>query len=440
MKIIHALSWYFPQHLGGTEVYVEGLAKRQQLGGHEVAVVAPLAGLAGQKEYDFNGIRVFRFGTPLTPSKAESQGRISVRGADAFARFIDQHRPDWVHFHSFSTGLSVPELEAARSSGARTVATNHLGSLGFICQRGTLMRWGEQLCDGICKPIKCAECELQHRGLNKPAARLLARAGEIWPLAKLPGAIGTAFGMAGLIRHNMRLQERIMEAVEAFVVLNQWARDAVIANGAPREKIFLNRLGVDTSNLETKPEPQLQPTRFPVKVGYFGRITELKGVGELAAAFARLPRDLPITLEFRGPARGEADQLLLAHVKELIGHDKRVLFGEAVSPAEAAKILTRYDVLCVPSKWFENGPTVMLEALAVGTPVIGTTIGAVPEVISHGKNGWLVEPGDTKALAQALRMVASDPLRTIDEWRRHLPPTRTMDDVARDYLRLYESR
>jgi glycosyltransferase involved in cell wall biosynthesis len=79
----------------------------------------------------------------------------------------------------------------------------------------------------------------------------------------------------------------------------------------------------------------------------------------------------------------------------------------------------------------------MSEAHAVGTPVVGTKIGAMPEVISDGVNGRLVAPGDWRMLAEVLRQVALSPGSTVDCWRKALPNARRMDEIAADYLALY---
>ncbi len=100
-------------------------------------------------------------------------------------------------------------------------------------------------------------------------------------------------------------------------------------------------------------------------------------------------------------------------------------------------MLAGYDLLVVPSACFETGPMVMSEAHAVGTPVVGTRIGAMAEVITDGVNGRLVEPGDWRGLAEVLREVALDPHGQIDRWRAALPTARTMDDIAADYGALY---
>lgn len=438
MKIVHALSWYFPHHLGGTEVYVAELSQRLRKAGHDVLVAAPLAGAEAEQRYDHEGIPVYRYPTPRNPTRNECQARTGVRGAERFHRWLQRERPDWVHFHSFSTGLNVPEIKAARAAGARVLATNHLASLGFICQRGTLMRWGEYLCDGICEPIKCAECELQHRGLPKNLARITARVGNMLRIRGAPGKIGSALGMPELIRYNRDLQHKIFDLIEWFVVLNRWAADALVANGAPRDKVLLNYLGVSNLNCDAKLRIP-RAAGAPVKVGYFGRIVELKGVVELAQAFALLPSDLNIELEFRGPLDGKEAQLLVAKLQEIVRHDERVIFSPSVPPAQAPQVLARFDVLCIPSIWFENGPTVMFEAHAVGTPVLGSRIGAMAEIISDRLNGRLVAPGNVTELAAALEEIVRRPTSTIDQWRTRLPVPRTMDDIALDYLRLYQS-
>ena len=82
---------------------------------------------------------------------------------------------------------------------------------------------------------------------------------------------------------------------------------------------------------------------------------------------------------------------------------------------------------------------VALEAMAVGIPVIAASVGGAAEVLQDGVNARLVPPGDVTRLAAALTEVTSDPAGTICQWRRRLPPTRTMDDVTREYLTLYRN-
>jgi glycosyltransferase involved in cell wall biosynthesis len=87
----------------------------------------------------------------------------------------------------------------------------------------------------------------------------------------------------------------------------------------------------------------------------------------------------------------------------------------------------------------EGGPTVAIEAHAAGTPVIGTRIGGLAELVGDGVSGRLVAPDDWRALAAVLLEMAGDPAGTIDRWRAALPRPRTMDEVAAEYLTLYGS-
>jgi glycosyltransferase involved in cell wall biosynthesis len=117
--------------------------------------------------------------------------------------------------------------------------------------------------------------------------------------------------------------------------------------------------------------------------------------------------------------------------------DPRVTIGDGVEPADVVDLLRSYDVLCCPSRCLEGGPTVGLEAMAAGVPVIGASVGGVAEIVTDGLNARLVPPGDVGRLAAALVEVASDPAGTICRWSRQLPAPRTMRDVTRDYLAIY---
>ena len=91
----------------------------------------------------------------------------------------------------------------------------------------------------------------------------------------------------------------------------------------------------------------------------------------------------------------------------------------------------------MPSRCFEGGPTVVHEAFAAGTPVVGTRIGAMPELIRDRIDGRLLTPGSVSEIKEAIREIAADPAGTVDAWRRALPMPRTMDDIADDYEKLY---
>ena len=433
MTVVHAAASYFPDTLGGTEVYVAALARHAAAAGHDVTVAAPDPGGDRERTYLYDGTPVYRYPTTAAPTRAEVNDDVAVRGAERFHAYLARRQPDVVHLHTFTTALGPFEVDAARASGAAVVVTTHSSRLGWICQRGTLMRWGEALCDGLATPAKCAACVLQARGVPKPTARAL---GHVPPalsrrLGAAPGPLGTAFGMPDRIVRNLEKQAAMLGAVDRFVVLTEWARQAMLRNGAPPKTVVLNRLGA-AGTYATKPDT---PTQRPVRVGLLSRFEKIKGTHVLARAVASLPPNVEIEVEMRGP--GHENGQGMAELREILRDEPRVRFAPPVSPDKVAGVLAGYDVLCCPSLCLEGGPTVVLEAFGVGTPVVGSRIGGIAEMVTDGVTGRLVPPGDAPALAAVFAEVARDPAGTVDRWRANLPAPRTMADVSDDYLALY---
>ncbi|MBE6215070.1 MAG: glycosyltransferase family 4 protein [Bacteroidales bacterium] len=83
-----------------------------------------------------------------------------------------------------------------------------------------------------------------------------------------------------------------------------------------------------------------------------------------------------------------------------------VEYRGVLNASEVPKTLAEYDLLVLPTKWRAEGyPGVIIEAFSVGIPVISTYNGGIPEIVSHGKNGLLVPPGNTKALLDAIMLI-----------------------------------
>lgn len=439
MRIIQAVGWYYPDSLGGTEIYVSALARQLRGCGHDVIVAAPDTQIVAPRVYEHDGSDVFRYPIPAAPTREEAQGDCVVRGVDYFHRWLADAKADVVHFHTFVTGLGLPEVLAAKDAGSRVIVTTHASSLGFMCQRGTLMRQGTGLCDGVVDVGRCAACALQHRGAPAPVGTALSyippHVGAV--IGRVPGPVGTALGMTDLIVRNMRRQRAMLAAVDAFVVLTEQAAGMLLANGGPPAKIVVNRLGIhDQAGSPTSTFPA-ESRRGPVRVGYIGRFEDVKGVADLAEAIRRLPANVPIEVEFRGPAQTFAERQIRADIERMFESDRRVTVGDPIAPSDVQGVLRSYDVLCCPSRCLEGGPTVGLEALAAGIPLIAASAGGVAEVLQDGVNARLVPPGDVDRLAAALAEVAGNPDGTIARWKQRLPVPRTMREVAHDYLPLY---
>jgi glycosyltransferase involved in cell wall biosynthesis len=107
--------------------------------------------------------------------------------------------------------------------------------------------------------------------------------------------------------------------------------------------------------------------------------------------------------------------------------------------AGVPELLPELDLVALPSR-SEGLPMCLVEALAVGVPVIGSAVDGIPEVVRHGQTGLLVPPEDPGALATALAAVIADPalrVRLIDGGARHVEERYRLDGVAGRYEALF---
>jgi len=137
---------------------------------------------------------------------------------------------------------------------------------------------------------------------------------------------------------------------------------------------------------------------------YLGIIQEEKGVFDLIKAFAQIIKQFPrAKLVIAG--EGRIHELLLE--AETLGIADAVRCPGWVSGEVKQQLLTCSDALVLPS-YAEGLPMVILEAMAAGLPVISSKVGGIPDVVEHGVEGMLMEPGDVSKLAAAMRQLLSD--------------------------------
>jgi glycosyltransferase involved in cell wall biosynthesis len=138
---------------------------------------------------------------------------------------------------------------------------------------------------------------------------------------------------------------------------------------------------------------------------YAGVVTPIKGIHHLINAFSCVAQEF------------ERSQLLIIGKEENVGYaadlrrqiseldlENRVRFIGHQSQAELAVRMSEAAVLVLPST-SEGLGRVVIEAMATGTPVIGSRVGGIPELISDGVNGFLIAPGDEKTLAKKMRLL-----------------------------------
>jgi glycosyltransferase involved in cell wall biosynthesis len=170
------------------------------------------------------------------------------------------------------------------------------------------------------------------------------------------------------------------------VILSPPAREWVVSGCAREEAIELIPNGIDPAELGAIHAP----TRREHRVLYAGRLGPEKGVDDLIEAI-RIAR-VPLTIAGAGRLEADLRRRAAGLPIEFIGSRPRATLGA---------LYASHSVTCVPSI-SDPLPTVVLESLACGTPVVGTRIGGIPFMVEDGVNGLLVPPRDPVALAAAL--------------------------------------
>ena len=162
-------------------------------------------------------------------------------------------------------------------------------------------------------------------------------------------------------------------------------------------------------------------------------------MSDLIAALAALPPDLP---RWRLTFAGGGD---LPHYQEAVrkaGLAGRVAFLGWVDQARVQRLLAEADVLVLPS-YHEGLPLVILEALGAGTPVVATTVGAIPQFLRAGEDALLVTPGDRADLTDSLARLIRDPAsrqRLGDAGRATYERIFSLDAFKRNLLAIYRAR
>lgn len=191
-----------------------------------------------------------------------------------------------------------------------------------------------------------------------------------------------------------RLLKYVKNNVDLFVCPSAHLRDSALSLGfTPAE---FAPLGIDK---QFESEPSLERDGVP-KVLFVGALVEQKGIDILIDAFTHVVAKVPnaeLVVAGRGPMSGALAQQVVDG-----GIEKNVTFLGFVEHSEIAKLYREVHVLAVPSIWKEQFGLVGPEALACGTPAVGSNIGGIPEWLRDGEWGFLVPPRDSGVLAEKI--------------------------------------
>lgn len=195
-------------------------------------------------------------------------------------------------------------------------------------------------------------------------------------------------------------ETRLKKSRAQFIAVSEHVRRAAVDRGYPDSQIRTMPIGIPLEAAIVR-EPRNQFL-------HVGRLVEKKGTSTLLRSFARVvpETDWQLKIVGDGPLRKDLEAL-----SRELAIESRVDFLGAQSPESVRRLMETSGVLVVPSRTAKSGdqeglPTVILEALALGVPVLATKHAGIPEVVVDRQNGWLVDEGDEAGLAAALLEVA----------------------------------
>lgn len=188
----------------------------------------------------------------------------------------------------------------------------------------------------------------------------------------------------------------------------------LVGDAVATAKIHLNYHGLDLERFAPRRSGRpdsAAAAKAPIMLASVGRLVEKKGYGDLLAALALLPPELPWRLTHigGGPLAGS-----LAAQAERLGIAGNIDWRGRQPQSEVQEVLRHADIFVLASKIAGDGdrdglPNVLMEAQSQSVPCIATAVSAIPELIEDGATGRLVAPGDPPALAAAIAELAGDP-------------------------------
>jgi glycosyltransferase involved in cell wall biosynthesis len=171
--------------------------------------------------------------------------------------------------------------------------------------------------------------------------------------------------------------------------------------------------------------------------GFFGQLSELKGIFVFLEAIRRLPRPIRNSARFivHGTSRNQQEDFKQQLVRRLSSLGNTVHYHGDYRQADLANLMRRVGWVVVPSIWWENSPLVIQEAFNHRRPVICSNIGGMAEKVEHRRNGLHFIAGDTLDLAQLLEQ-ACDPQLWI-ALRDQIEPPLSISRSVQELLAVY---
>lgn len=438
MRIVLAVHCFFPEHVYGTETYTLRLAQHLQAIGHEVTVLSAVFAGEPKREdlvtrYVFEGVPVICIDRNYLPSHTLQEYYDLPALEQVLDGILAAERPDVLHITQLMNH-TVALVRTANRRGIALFAT--LTDFHAFCFNGRLEDAQGAPCLGpdalAANCLACLVRESANHSWTNPKLRHLALPASRFPslcvgfaTRVLQPRSPAAVAMKGL----QRRREQVLNAYSGCraVITPTSFLERAFRRQAPTWNYQRMNFGVD---VDRSAKPVRPESRKHLVIGFIGQLTAHKGLDLLIEAMRSLPAGSAV-LRVYGSEQQDPGY---AARQRSAASELQVEFKGTFPSEQIASVLADLDVLVIPSRWYENCPLVLLNALATHTPVIVTDVEGMTEFISPGRNGYTFPLGQSSALATELGRFVQDPdlAARLSAQTEYLRTTRLMAEEVSD--------
>lgn len=380
MKILLVNKFHYRK--GGAETYYLTVGSELERMGHEVAYFSMRHPDNLPCEWDKYFVTQREYNNVKSPFKAVRDGMALIYSPEAkrnFQALCEEFRPDVVHLNNVHRQITLSILDAPylRENKVPVFYTAH--DYVTVCPGYLMLDGHGRVCDACLEDGHYRHC-IERRCVKGSRAKSALAAME------------ASFNRAH--KSNRR--------IDRVIAPSRFMRSKLIEGGWPEDKVVFLQNFADDAILDRAANAVADTTdRENPYLLFFGRLSAEKGVDTLLRAFdaalPSLPQNMRLVVVGDGP-----DAADLKTLASSLGCASHIEFAGYQTGGALQKYVEGASLAISSSRWRENMPYSIVEAFAAGTPVVGTNIGGIPELVDEGKTGFICEPGDVQSMADAI--------------------------------------
>jgi glycosyltransferase involved in cell wall biosynthesis len=377
MRILYLVHQYPPEFIGGVEVYTQEVARALARRGRQVAVFC--RSYAAGHSADTNqqdGITIYRLSTGASSPAQRVLATWRHPGILAhWQRVINEFQPHLVHVQHLM-GLPVGLIAYLHRMRIPYLIT--LWDYWWICANANLLtNYDHSLCDGPKAYLNCARCAVARTGKRSS-----------WILGPL---------FVSLFADRNRRLKRLLRHAARLIAPSEFVQRWSSQQQLPEDLLLLVKPGIIPVRLPCKRRAD------HLRVLYVGGLAAHKGVHILVEAI----RGVTGAIRLYVAGSLSTHPQYVSQLRQMA--DERIVFLGELGREETWQAMANADVAAVPSLWHETFCFVAHESLTAETPVLASNVGALPEAVHDGINGFLLPPGEVEAWRSKLQELVDHP-------------------------------